>query len=532
MTEDRVSEDAKQGRRPWYAIGFADVVIVFFTLCILQNAGTRMMDDPGLGWNLRIADLMWENHGFLYREQFCSPTEGRPWVTQAWLGDILLRLAYGWGGLNGIAVFSSLCIALTLRFLYTRMTRDGIPWHAAAFWTFLAALGTSPSWVARPNLFTFPALVLVVDLCERFHRGAIPARKTLWLLPIFVLWPNLHGGFLAGILALGVTYLVECATAVLAFDSVARLEARRRLRWWTGLGVALFAATLVNPYGFGLHLWNLRMIRDPFIQTQSTAEWLPPNFLDQGWFRIEMLVLLFPTLGVLSRQRISSLALALTVVFLHFGLTSSRYSPLWVVVAVPTLASLATRIPWLESLAAKLSARLSPELRAGLEVRPERRSPYLVSFAFAGLMLFASPWMGHLAHHNQELMPSQALDRLLANYQGERIFHGANWGGYLTWHGWGLHPRLKTWIDDRLDVHGPEHTKDYRSLLAAPPNWEERFAQDQVDLLCIPAETRLASEARASVRWRVLLDDNQVAIFRRVLPLSVKTVTPGAGSSQ
>ena len=71
------------------------MLLAFFTLCVLQSAGARMMDDPGLGWNLRIADLMWERGGFLYHEEFCSPTEGKPWVTQAWLGDILLRLAYG-----------------------------------------------------------------------------------------------------------------------------------------------------------------------------------------------------------------------------------------------------------------------------------------------------------------------------------------------------------------------------------------------------------------------------------------------------
>jgi len=520
-TEYSVTGPGANGGRPWYSLGFADVVFVFFTLCILQTAGTRMMDDPGLGWNLRIADLMWENQGFLYREQFCFPTEGRPWVTQAWLGDILLRLAYGWGGLNGLAVFSALCVALTLRLLFTRMTRDGVHWLAAGFWTFMAALGTSPSWVARPNLFTFPALVLVVDFCERFHRGAIPARNTLWLVPIFVLWTNLHGGFLAGILVLIVTYLVECSTAVLATDAECRGAARRRVRWWTVLGVGLFIATMVNPYGFGLHLWNLRMLRDPFIQTRSTAEWLPPNFNEPGWFRIEMLVLLFPTLAVLSRRRVSALALALGVVFLHFGLTSSRYAPLWVVVTVPTLAALASQVPWFKTLKAGLPAGLA---------RTPGRPPSLVSFSFAGLLLLGSPWMGHLAHHNQELMPSRALDRLLADYHGERVFHGANWGGYLTWHGWGLRPRLRTWIDDRLDVHGREHTDLYRELLAAPLGWEEMLERSQVNLLCIPADTQLAHYARSSARWRLLFDDGQVAILRLAAP--PEAIARVAGPSQ
>ena len=281
-----------------------------------------------------------------------------------------------------------------------------------------------------------------------------------------------------------------------------------------GTGAGLFLATLLNPYGIGLHLWNLRMLRDPFIQTQSTAEWLPPNFLDRGWFRLEMLVLLFPALAALSRRRIDALSLSLAVVFLHFGLTSSRYTPLWVVVAVPTLAAFASRVPWVEAVRASLAATLSPELRDGLSAGPAR-SRCLVSIAFAVTLLLASPWMGRVAGHDQELMPSRALDRLLADYHGERVFHDANWGGYLTWHGWDLSPRFRTWIDDRLDVHGPAHTEAYRALLAAPPDWEDTLTRYRVDLLCISADSPLARHARVSPHWRELFEDGRVTILRR-----------------
>ena len=168
-----MTELAVPSRLPWYAVGFADLLLVFFTLGILQTAGSGMVDDPGLGWHLRIADRMWESRGFIFSEPFCYPTEGQPAIAHAWLGDIVLRLAYGWGGLNGVAVLTALCLAWTLCLLYTRMTCEGTNWLVAAAWTFLAALGTSCSWLARPNVFTFPALVLVAGLCERYHAVAI-----------------------------------------------------------------------------------------------------------------------------------------------------------------------------------------------------------------------------------------------------------------------------------------------------------------------------------------------------------------------
>ena len=87
---------------------------------------------------------------------------------------------------------------------------------------------------------------------------------------------------------------------------------------------------------------------------------------------------------------------------------------------VPTLAALASQVPWFETLNVDLFAR---------PVRCPGRPPLLVSISFAGLLLLASPWMGNLAHQNQELMPSRALDRLLADYHGERVFHGATGAG-------------------------------------------------------------------------------------------------------
>ena len=102
------------------------------------------------------------------------------------------------------------------------------------------------------------------------------------------------------------------------------------------------------------------------------------------------------------------------------------------------------------------------------------------------LLLFASPWMGNLARHDQDLIPSQSLDKLLEMYHGERVFHWANWGGYLTWHGWDCHPRFKTWIDDRLDIHGQEATERYRAVIQARPGWEGALRAYGVELLCIP----------------------------------------------
>jgi hypothetical protein len=327
-----------------------------------------------------------------------------------------------------------------------------------------------------------------------------------------------------------ITYLVTCATAFGSFEAERRGVARKQLTWWTVLGVGVFAATLVNPYGIKLLLWNLWFVTDPFLQTMSNTEWFPPNFASPGWFRIELLVLLFPALAALSRRQISLLTLALGVAWLHFALTTSRYSPLWVVVVIPTLATLSTQVPWLDRAIASLAGRLSADAQEWLAETP-KRWPCFISVLFAGLALFVSPWAGDLAGHNQDLIPSRSLDRLLQIYRGERVFHWANWGGYLTWHGWDLNPRFKTWIDDRIDIHGQAHTEKYRAIINARPDWEELLRQDRVELLCIPPDVPLASRARESPGWRLIYEDRKVVVFRRLSSGTSSAAVPIPGVS-
>jgi hypothetical protein len=183
-------------------------------------------------------------------------------------------------------------------------------------------------------------------------------------------------------------------------------------------------------------------------------------------------------------------------------------------VIVPTLAVLSAGIPWLVRVAATLVGRLSTDAQEWLASTP-RRSPCVGSFFVAGLLLFVSPWMGNLAGHNQDLIPSKSLDKLLELYRGEHVFNFANWGGYLSWHGWDLKPRFKTWIDDRLDIHGRVHTEEYRTILNAKPGWEELLRKTSVDVICIPPNVPLANRVRETPGWQLILDDGKVVIFRR-----------------
>ena len=78
--------------------------------------------------------------------------------------------------------------------------------------------------------------------------------RRIWsLVPLSVVWTNLHGGFLALIAVLGL-----CAVGT-ALEAFAAREAWGGLWWrnagrYLGLAAACAAVSLINPYGYQLHV--------------------------------------------------------------------------------------------------------------------------------------------------------------------------------------------------------------------------------------------------------------------------------------
>jgi hypothetical protein len=508
----------------WYQPGIADLVFVALAVVVFNGARTSMLNDPGLGWHLRNIDAMIAEGGWLTHDPFSGPRHGEKWLTNQWLGELPLWLGKRWAGLEGIAAVTALTLALMLRCLFRMLMRDGLPWTLALVWTGLAALGTSFSWVARPNIFTMLFVLLTARVCVLFHEGRVSRAATLWLLPLFAVWANCHGGFVAGLMMLGAVSAAEAALAVVA-AAPERREAWGRAIHFAALLAGAVAATLINPYGLHLYKWVLGLLGNTYFMDLND-EWKSPDFHRAGLWRFELLLLLLPVLFAFSRYRPNAVEVILCVVWLHFALGGFRYVPLFVLVIVPVLARCSRQLPWPESLAERV--RQEGDSLALFTARPGR-APWVWSAVVAVAFLVAARGLeGRVAAHDPKIIPVAALDRLIAIHR-ERgpetvVFHGYNWGGYLTWKGW---PRLRTWIDDRNEVQGEEHCKEFFRLQDGAPDWREVLDRARVELVCIPVnvglDEQLAEEtksARGPRDWREVYRDDYAVIFERDLSLA------------
>jgi hypothetical protein len=507
-------------RRAWLALSGADLAFLVLAMVIFQAARGRMLSDPGLGWHLRNIDAMIAKGGWLTEDPFSGPRGGQPWWTNQWLGELPLWLGDRWAGLEGIAAVATLVLAFTFRCLYRMLERDGQPWPAAACWTALAAAAISGSWVARPNLFTILFAMLTARACESYHAGRRSARSLLWLLPLFAVWANTHGGFVAGLILLAASCAIECGLFVIAATAEDRHAARQKASICAALLAGCVLATLINPYGLSLYAHVLQLLGDPYFMDLH-SEWKSPQFHGKGAFQFEGLMLLVPLLLATSRRRPNAIELGLSVLLFHFALTGLRYLPLWVLVVTPLLARSAAEVPYL----AELRDRFKQSTEAsGLFAVRTGPVPWMASVVIAIAFFLGSRGVeGRVARLLPEIIPTAALDRLLelhAERPGAVVFHSYNWGGYLTWHGWRPDGSgLRNWIDDRNEVQGRAHVEEYFSILQAEPGWREKLDRAGVSLVCVQPDVPLAFRlADGAGSWQELYRDDYAVIFLRAAP--------------
>lgn len=497
----------------WFRLGLADLFFVILILGIVQTSRHAMIDDPGLGWHIRNIDAMLEQGGWLTTDPFTRGRGDQRWFANQWLGDLLLWLGYEWAGLNGIAVVTTLVLALTFRLLYGMLIRDGLPWSVAILWAFLAALGTSSGWVARPNIFTILFTLITVRICDLVHRGECRPYQPWLLLPLFTLWANTHGGFIAGFIVLVASACIELGIGILADDDGQRRAARGRARLFAMVFLGSAACTLINPYGFELYSWIFQLLGDRYFM-ELHVEWLSPDFHGKGAFRYELLILLFPVILAYSEKKPSLLLLGLAVLWLHFGLDGRRYIPLFVVVVALLLARHSVEIAALRERARRW---LSEDMRQLLGGSPPA-TPCFWTVVFALAFLGWARWGGPYAQHNPEFTPTQALNQVLDRYHGQVIFHSYGWGGYLIWHGWDKKPRLLNWIDDRNEVQGRAHLEEFFAITRGEPGWQKKLDDAQVKLVVMPPRTGLVRYLREDRNWKEIFSDPNAVIFERISP--------------
>lgn len=442
--------------------------------------GLQPLKDSDSLWQVAAGQWILSHGAVPHVDPFSYTFAGAAWDAQEWLSEVFIGLAYRAAGWDGVLMLCGAAAALTFAMMAIHLSR----WTSGLCLVLMLMLAidcTSGSLLARPHVLALPALELWTAglvIARSRNRGPSP-----WLLPVMVVWANLHGSFAFG-LALCFPFALE---AVLANGTQWRQTARQ----WALFTIAAFAAALATP-----QFWHGLLFPFSLLQLKALrfiSEWQPPDFGKLQPIAIALGVLLYAALtrGI----RVPALRLLLVLGLLYLAMAHARHQMIAGIVGALILA---------EPLGRGFGQAGATHASADL-----RRTVWLIGLA-AGLVLSGARLLHPVELHNDSVSPITALQHVPRTVTQEHVFNDYDFGGYLIFSG------IKPFVDGRTDLYGDKFLTAYaQAQLPEPAEFRRLVDQYDIRWAMLHTNSPLANLLSVLPGWQRLYGDRVAVVYLR-----------------
>ncbi|MGA2904249.1 MAG: hypothetical protein ABSD98_10485, partial [Candidatus Korobacteraceae bacterium] len=495
------------------------LILAGLTLIYAFVAGLRTVSDPDLGWQMATGRWVAQHHHIFSTDVFSYTATGQPWIYPVGSG-LLFYGVYFVGGYTLLSWLGAATCVGTVALLLRRGSAfsAGIAILAIP----LIAERTTP----RAEMFTvilFAAFLSI--LWQNYQTG----RADLWPLPLLmVAWVNLHLGFVAGLALIAGFAGVELLE--LLSPQPRRSAALQRLRRSSPWFVLTAAATLVNPWGWGLYQAILRQNRVMAQHTQVIDEWAKirwnwpgglPSFSHQpmqNTLTVLMVIAVITACLAALQRRLGAAVLLLGATYAsvrHVRLGALTACVVVVVAGAVLPAELSRIRAWILSTRARaiLATAAVIMVAALATVRAAsfiNHHIYLASNDLSGFGTGLGWWV-----------PQGAAEFIEREHLPGNLFNSYNTGGYLVWK---LGPQYMDYIDGRALPFGLQAMPHEQQLLLTPldsPDWQQEADRYNINSIIIPLEgyevpLQQLPDLCSATNWRpVYLDELAIVLLRR-----------------
>lgn len=378
-------------------------------------------------------------------------------------------------------------------------------------------------YFARPHMSTIVFMGWTMACLVEYERGRVTAARLAGLIPLYIVWTNLHGGALGGVLTLGLAVAGWGQLFLLGKDSP--IKSWRGAWLLAGIVVSCALTPFDNPFGMEMiHTWK-RIVGSDVLK-QVVNEHKPLDLAkapDQVVFGLGVayLILLAGTLP--KRPQVTWL---LPLVWLALTAKGIRQGPLFAVTAAVVIADFWPHTVWYRLLKRYGDTVIQdpPDVRAGLDWRsyviPTAAVLAALVFQLCGV---SAPLVGRgWARLDPAFSPVQLTEQIQEYRRTRgpdaRIYNDANWGGYLIYH----LPDMKIYMDDRFELYGDAWTTDYVDMIWYHPERIEdvmdRYGLEVALVVTGDERTQLDHYLSGSDRWTEQGRTKTAVLFRRTNP--------------
>lgn len=378
-----------------------------FTFCLLYLVALRPAVDPDLFWHLKTGWFVTMTNRLPNFDPFTSSDS--PWMLHEWLSQVVMWHIYLLGGWNGLAIFFAF-IAAGAFFLMTKLT-PGYK-NLSSFLAVAGAFTAAPMLGARPQVFTLFGVAIVVYVLES-------KKPSYWLVPLFVVWSNVHAGFVLGLALLLVYSLFQ-----------------RRVDQLVTAGLIVPIVGLFNTnYGMGVWLYPFQTTLFNEQMQGYIAEWQSPDFHNVAYWPYLLLILLILWGMADSVNWPEPLEMVLICGAIAAGLVSVRHIPPAVIILLPRLIKILSTTGTGNTVEESLKQLALPGGKFAIP---------LVICALFGLSIATHHKLQNTEQLIADSYPAAAIKFLPIS---DEVFNAYEWGGYL------IFANKRPWIDGRADIH-------------------------------------------------------------------------------
>jgi hypothetical protein len=483
-----------------------NIVFVSLLAILALRFGSGLLLDADSGYHIRAGELILDTWTIPRLDPFSYHLPPLPWTAHEWLSEAIMAAVFRLFGLTGVVLFFAVLLAAIHWLLYRVLRAQSNDIILCVAVVLLAAATSSSHWLARPHIFSLALILIWYELLNRFQYRH--ERTLIYLPPIMLLWVNLHGGYIMGLVLLGIYLAGNLFDAVFAAPTMSA-NAKRKAGLLCGCAAATVLATLINPFGYKILIFPFELVADRLIM-DNIKEFMSPDFHGRLPFKYMLLAAIAAL--ALARTPLNLIECGLLTLTTYMALYSARHVSLFAIIAAPILLKagesivdrFATR--WSEfyrSRNANLGA-VDAELKGGLW-------PSAATLLIAGLAL-----TGSLRYEFDETVhPVAAVEFLKREPIGGRMFNNDEFGDYLIYAAW---PQYRVFIDGRNDMYRDTYNAPYYRISNALPGWREALEKFEIDWIFFNTHSVLAAALTGSSDWQPVYSDRTATIFVRNSP--------------
>jgi len=491
-------------------IAFVGAVATLFYSVVLFQGYQKFFLDSDAGWHIRAGERMLEERSLPRTEPFSFSMQGAPWFAWEWGADVIIGTIHRRWGLSGVVFFYGSAIAAGVWLWFRLNWVVGGNFLLACLFAAPMISSTTLHWLARPHLLSWLFLLGSVTFAERLRRDPrVTVARVIGVAVLSCLWANIHGSFFFGA-GIALVYAFGIVVSNVLWDAP-----RTNWRPFVVLAAVSGAATLINPYGWNLHIHVFRYLTDTALLAKI-GEFQSFDFHTGGAGSVMTVLAIAALGGVLALVQKDLPVFFLSVLLIGAALHAARGLPLVALLILPLANGAITKsLNGWQGLRLNVRRAIAEFLAYSDRLRAIDSTasgliwtPLVAVFVLLFLHSHAIAAQTGFPAKEFPVAAASAIERLPAD---ARVLAPDKFGGYLIYRFDGAR---KVFFDGRSDLYGAEFLKQCGRLMQARPGWQKIVETYRFDDALLPNDYPLIP-ALEQTGWKPVYHDSVCTLLKR-----------------